>query len=98
MTTERRSPDADIPRDASGRPDDRFDGTDSGPDGWDTAYPPQDPDAAPDPTGAPEPPPNRPGSPGGDAPGVESRTPTTVVDPTSYETDGPDEPADTPQR
>jgi hypothetical protein len=100
MTAERPSPHAEVPKDPSGRPDDRFDGTDSGPDGWDTPYPPRDPDAAaaPDATGTPPPPPDRSSSQGGGVPAIEERSPTTAVDPTSYETDGPDEPADTPQR
>ena len=84
MTTERPSPHADIPRDASGRPDDRFDGTDSGPDGWDAPYPPQDPEAVPDLTGATGPPADRPAPSGGGAPAVEERTPTTALDPLSY--------------
>ena len=49
-------------------------------------------------TGATGPPAGRPAPSGGGAPAVEERTPTTAADPMSYETDGPDEPADTPQR
>jgi hypothetical protein len=98
MTSERPSTHADIPKDATGRPDDRFDGTDSGPDGWDTPYPPADTDTAEGSTASAAPHPDRPSSRGDGVPAVEERTPSTQVDGTAYETDGPDEPADTPQR
>jgi hypothetical protein len=57
-------PHREVPKTPSGLPDDRFDGTDSGADGWDTPYPPA------------------------------TEGSTSVAD----ETDGPDEPAATPQR
>jgi hypothetical protein len=101
MTDRRReSPHAEVPRDATGRPDDRFDGTDSGPNGWDTPYPPVDPDAAPgDTSDAQRPSPEaRPSSGTGEVSRTLERQPRTAVDGTSYETDGPDEPADMPQR
>jgi hypothetical protein len=91
-----RDPHAEVPVDARGIPDDRFDGTDSGPEGWDTPYPPVEPDAAP---GSPDSSDPATASRGGDPrPTVPEREPSTAVDGTSYETDGPDEPADTPQR
>ena len=99
MTTEpRRNPHAEVPKDQQGRPDDRFDGTDSGPDGWDTPYPPVDPDldtatVAPE-RGDPRESERRAPSWGTQA----ERRPTRAVDGATYETDGPDEPADTPQR
>ncbi|MET0771465.1 MAG: hypothetical protein ABWZ82_00145 [Candidatus Limnocylindrales bacterium] len=99
MTAEpRRNPHAEVPKDRDGRADDRFDGTDSGPDGWDTPYPPVDPDLDPV-AGLAE----REGSQGPERRAPRSgtqteRRPTRAVDGDSYETDGPDEPGDTPQR
>lgn len=95
-------PHRDIPRDPDGRPDDRFDATDSGPDGWDTPYPPGT-DAPPGPGGQPRQdlPDDHPAAQatGGAGPArPEPREPKVAVDPDSYEADGPDEPADTPQR
>jgi hypothetical protein len=45
----------DVPRRPSGLPDDRFDGTDSGPGGWDTPYPPTDQPADDAPAAADQP-------------------------------------------
>jgi hypothetical protein len=95
---EQQDPHGEVPADARGVPDDRFDGTDSGPDGWDTPYPPVDPDSAPSESQDEEPDPARSDRPPGSAATVPERTPSVAVDGTSYETDGPDDPADTPQR
>ncbi|MCY7419521.1 MAG: hypothetical protein LH650_13735 [Chloroflexi bacterium] len=79
-------------------PDDRFDGTDSGGSGTDTAYPPVDPDSAPsspdDERAVPDDrtPGTSAGVPGTTGPGSRAATGT------DYETDGPDELADEPQR
>jgi hypothetical protein len=97
----------EVPREASGLPDDRFDGTDSGPGGKDTPYPPIDEAAAAPNSGAadraaPEPG-SRPAT-GEPAEGSAAATgrhpgnPALAVDGASYQTDGPDEPVDRPQR
>jgi hypothetical protein len=102
-----KDPHAEVPTDRKGRPDDRFDGTDSGPGGWDTPYPPVDPDA---PSDAPDPDESRadqsrrgpaaraPGGSQEDPDAVPARSPKRSADGTSYETDGPDDLAGSPQR
>lgn len=107
-------PHQDIPRGPSGLPDDRFDGTDSGGQGWDTPYPPRtgepgslDLPASGEPTvpleapreGEHVPGLSEPSEPGEPPPGDHQPTrPKRTVDGMSYATDGPDEPAGTPQR
>ncbi len=107
-------PHQDIPRGPGGLPDDRFDGTDSGGEGWDTPYPPRtgeptslDLPASDEETvpfeapregeyGQGEHQPSEPiEPPSGDH---QPSGPKRTVDGTSYDTDGPDEPAGTPQR
>lgn len=113
----------EAPLDRAGRPDDRFDGTDSGHDGWDTPYPPGDA-ASESPRGSTDPAladhaeaetagpgstsrraatgstadvePGHPDDRGRSSSGPSE--PARWVDGTAYETDGPDEPAGTPQR
>jgi hypothetical protein len=76
-------------------PDDRFDGTDSGPDGWDTPYAPR----TTEPTGSELPSGDVKPADGERRAQREAATrPSHVADPNSYGTDGPDDPAGTPQR
>ena len=100
-------PHAEVPTDHQGRPDDRFDGTDSGPDGWDTPYPPVDPDVAPEDPGPGGPPSDEasrgpamraPGVSDEDPHAITERRPTRAAGGTTYDVDGPDEPAGAPQR
>jgi hypothetical protein len=92
MTNEYRRPREQVP--AEELPDDRFDGTDSGPGGTDTAYPPVDVEAAPS---APDDHSDEPHT--ADMSEVAEPRPTAPPSgPSDYETDGPDELADTPQR